>query len=269
MDKRAIGVFDSGLGGLTVVRTLKDLMEKENIIYFGDTGRVPYGTKSVDTICRYTAQDEAFLLSKDVKMIIVACGTASSVAKSVTEQLDVLNVSVVEPTARAAANSTKNKRIGVIGTEATVNSGSFNKELLKIDPSLEITSVPCSLFVPLVEAGWIDEDDEITLKTAERYLLPLKQKGIDTLILGCTHFPIISDIIRKVMGDKVTLISSGEEAARAAFEALKQKDMLNPDGVGSEQYYVSDAKESFAKTAEIFLGRSITGQVTAINIEEF
>ena len=269
MDNRAIGVFDSGLGGLTVVRKLRELLEDENIIYFGDTGRVPYGTKGTDTICRYTGQDEAFLLSKDVKMIIVACGTASSVAKSVTEKLSVPNVSVDQPTAKAAAAATRNGKIGVIGTEATVKSGSFKKALLSENKDLEIFSTACSLFVPLVEAGWVKDDDEVTVKAAERYLLPLKQKGIDTLILGCTHFPIISGIIQRVMGDEVTLISSGEEAAKAAAELLEQRGMLCEGNLGKEEYFVSDDIPSFAKTAEIFLGRSINDSVEKINIEEY
>lgn len=269
MDTRAIGVFDSGLGGLTVVRKLRELLEDENIIYFGDTGRVPYGTKSVDTVCRYTMQDEAFLQSKDVKMIIVACGTASSVAKDVTARLEIPNISVVEPTAKAAAAATKNGKIGVIGTLATVNSGSFEKELLKINGSFEIYSAACSLFVPLVEAGWIADDDEVTLKTAERYLLPLKEKGIDTLILGCTHFPIISGVIQRVMGENVTLISSGEEAAREAARLLKDRDMLTDRKNGKSEFFVSDDASSFAKTANIFLGSSIDNNVTKINIEEY
>lgn len=268
MDNRPIGVFDSGLGGLTVVRQLKSLLGNEHIIYFGDTGRVPYGTKSVETVCRYTRQDEAFLLSYGVKMVIVACGTASSVAKSVTKELPVPFVSVVSPTAVAAASATKNGKIGVIGTVATVNSGSFRNELKNINQKFEIYEEACSLFVPLVEAGWVTDTDEVTVKTAERYLLPLKEKGIDTLILGCTHFPIISNIIQKVMGEDVTLISSGAEAAKAAASFLKDNDMLR-EGNGKEEYFVSDDAHSFAGTAEIFLGHSIKNEVFRVNIEEY
>ncbi|MGN1081296.1 MAG: glutamate racemase [Acutalibacteraceae bacterium] len=273
MDNRAIGVFDSGLGGLTAFRELEKRIGSEHIIYFGDTGRVPYGTKSKSTICRYTEQDAAFLLKKGVKMIIVACGTASSVASEVIKALPVLTLGVVEPAAKAAYRATENGKIGVIGTEATVRSGSFERELLKLDKSLEIHSAACSVFVPLVEAGWISPDDGITVKTAERYLEPIKEKGVDTLILGCTHFPIISEIIQRVMGDGVRIISSGAAAADEAVRLLRERDMLckaESEKNGQKEFYVSDNAESFSRIAGIFLGRDDAAQrVVKISIEDY
>lgn len=270
MDNRAIGVFDSGLGGLTVVGELIKRLENEHIVYFGDTGRVPYGTKSRSAICRYAEQDEAFLMSKNVKMIIVACGTVSSVAYDVTKKLPVPSLGVVAPASRAAVKATKNRKIGVIGTEATIKSGAFRREILSIDGNIEIYDAACSVFVPIVEAGWIKDDDEITIKTAERYLTPLKNSGIDTLILGCTHFPIISGVIKKVMGESVTLISSGAAAADEAAGLLKKNGMLRGEGPGKSEFFVSDNPESFSKIAGIFLGKSdVAADITRINIEEY
>ena len=227
MDNRPIGIFDSGLGGLSVVKDFIDLMPFENIVYFGDTGRVPYGTKSRETILRYARQDEAFLLSNDVKMIIAACGTVSSVAYDTLKDLGVPFLGVVQPSAEKAANLTKNKKVGVIGTSTTVSSNSYKKAIKAIDSEIEVYSVACPLFVSIVEQGWIADDDEVTYLTAKRYLQPLIDAGVDTLILGCTHFPLISGTIAKVMGENVTLISSGGAAAKAAAEILKEKDLLN------------------------------------------
>ena len=270
MDNRPIGIFDSGLGGLSVVKDFIDLMPNENIVYFGDTGRVPYGTKSRETILKYAKQDEAFLLSNDVKMIIAACGTVSSVAYDTLKDLGVPFLGVVNPSAKAAVKVTKNKKIGVIGTSTTVSSGSYKKAIHSIDNEIEVYSVACPLFVSIVEQGWIADDDEVAYLTAKRYLQPLIDADVDTLILGCTQFPLITGTIARVMGEKVTLISSGGAAAETAAEILKENDLLNNGEEKAEQkYFVSDSPEGFKSTAERFLQSELTSEVRQIGIENY
>ena len=268
-DNRPIGVFDSGLGGLTVAREIIKLMPNEDIVYFGDTGRVPYGTRSRETIVKYAKQDESFLLSKNVKMIIAACGTVSSVASDTGELLPVPFVEVVSHAAKQAVSVTKNKRIGVIGTTATVASNSYKTKILELMPDAQVHQNDCPLFVPLVEAGWIDSDDEVTLETARRYLAPLKEQKVDVLIMGCTHYPVITDIIRKVMGEDVTLVNIGEYTAKAVLKYLIDNDMQNEKiDNGSHEYYVSDRTESFSKTASILMGNSIADKVERVDISK-
>ena len=264
MDQRAIGVFDSGLGGLTAVRHLQDLLPDENIVYFGDTGRVPYGTRSRDTIRRYTEEDCRLLLDRDVKFIIAACGTVSSVSPDLLEQLPVPAIGVVSPTAEAAVKATKNKKIGILGTAATINSASFEKAILALDPTIEVTATPCPLFVSLVESGWIAEDDEVAMPMVRRYLAAVKAAGVDTLILGCTHFPLLAPIIRAELGNTVTLIDSGRETASLCAKLLREKDALAQRDGGSAQFYVSDQPEGFSRVAEIFLGKSVRETVEMI-----
>ncbi len=268
MDNRPIGVFDSGLGGLTAVKELLQILPQENIVYFGDTGRVPYGSRSRETIIKYTKQDAAFLKSNNVKMIIAACGTVSSVAGSVGENLGLPYTGVLKPTALAAARATKNNRVGIIGTTATIRSGSYRRELAEIDPEIEVFDRDCPLFVPLVENGFISESEEVTRLVAERYLVPLRESGIDTLILGCTHYPIIKPIISRVMGGGVTLVDSGRETALYCAALLKEKDLLcDRQSQGEGSFFVSDRVEGFAQTAEIFLGCDIKNDVSYVNIE--
>ncbi|MBO5746162.1 MAG: glutamate racemase [Clostridia bacterium] len=267
MDKRPIGVFDSGLGGLSVIKELNRVLPDENIIYFGDTGRVPYGTRSAETIVKYARQDEKFLLSHDVKLIIAACGTVSSVAGFTANELPVPFIEVVTPAAKAAVKATKTNRIGVLGTAATVNSNSYKNAMLNFNPELTVVQNACPLFVQLVENGWIDRDDEVTVATAKRYLKPLCEAGVDTVILGCTHFPAIKEIIGDVMGDSVTLINSGEQAALAAAEYLTTNYLLGEGG--RRRYFVSDRVQSFASTASILLGSDIEDDVEMINIDSF
>lgn len=267
MDNRPIGVFDSGLGGLSVIKELNRVLPKENIIYFGDTGRVPYGTRSKDTIIKYARQDEAFLLKNNVKLIIAACGTVSSVAAFTGKELPVPFIEVVTPAARAALKATKNGRIGVLGTTATVNSNSYRDYLLSQNSELKVVQNACPLFVQLVEQGWVSRNDEITILTAKRYLEPLMAEGVDTVILGCTHFPAIKDIISDVMGDGVTLINSGEQAALNAAAYLKENDMCSTGG--KRKFFVSDRPESFSKTAKILLGADIGGEVEMVDLEGF
>ncbi len=270
MDSRPIGIFDSGLGGLSAVKELLDIVPNENIVYFGDTGRVPYGTKSKSTILKYARQDEAFLLEKDVKMVIAACGTVSSVAFDTGKDLGVPFLGVVKPACAAAVLATKNKKIGVIGTATTVSSGSYKKAIQSIDKDIEVYAKACSMFVSLVEEGWVDENDEITIKTAERYLKPLKEKGVDTLILGCTHFPLISAIIGKVMGENVTLISSGGACAKQAAKYLKDNNMLNEsEQEPKREFFVSDTPDGFLKTAKLFLNTDSNLNAKQIKIENY
>lgn len=257
-DRRAIGVFDSGLGGLTVVKELKKALPYENIVYFGDTGRVPYGTRSRETIRKYAVEDERFLLSQDVKLIIAACGTVSSVAADTANDLPVPFFEVVSHASAAAAKSTKNGKIGVIGTAATVKSEKHKEYVLKLMPNAEVINVGCSLFVPLVEESWIDSDDSVVLETVRRYLEPIAKSGADTVILGCTHYPVLSGAITKVLGEGVTLINAGTATADAVAKYLeennKQNDSVNE---GSIKFFVSDKVDSFRNQASILLGTEI------------
>ncbi|MBE6714740.1 MAG: glutamate racemase [Ruminococcaceae bacterium] len=269
MDMRPIGVFDSGLGGLTAVRCIEELLPNENIIYFGDTGRVPYGTRGEDVIRKYTDEDCNFLESFDVKLIIAACGTVSSVAGDILHSRSVCAVDVVEPTARAAVSATRNKRIGIIGTAATVRSGSYAKVIEALMPEASVYAKECPMLVPLVENGWINEDDSIARLCVERYLETLKTMSIDTLILGCTHFPLLIPHIRAYLGEDVSLISAGGEAAMAAAEILKKSDSLTgASSLGNTAFYVSDKSQNFKNVCRIFLGRD-PGDINVVDINRF
>lgn len=270
MTNQPIGVFDSGLGGLTAVKELINLLPKEQIVYFGDTGRVPYGTRGRETIVRYARQDAAFLLSMKVKLIIAACGTVSSVAAELGDSLGVPFTGVVYPTCAAAAASTRNGKVGIIGTTATIRSGAYRRQLKTLNPSLEVFEQDCPLFVPLVENGFIASDEQITLLVAERYLKGLREAGVDTLILGCTHYPMISNIISAVMGGQVALIDSGRETALYTARLLKERNLLcDPAQAGGCSFYVSDSTEGFSQIASLFLGRDIDGSVSRIDIQAY
>ena len=258
-DNRAIGVFDSGLGGLTVVKELFKTLPNEDIIYFGDTGRVPYGTRSVETIKKYARQDEQFLLNQDVKLIIAACGTVSSVAADTAEELPVPFFEVVSHAAKAAVKATKNGKIAVIGTNATVKSRQHEKAILSLNPKAQVLNQSCTLFVPLVEEGWYSADDCVVVETVSRYLKPVFEFGADTLILGCTHYPILSEAITKVLGDEVTLINAGTAIADAVKEYLIENDLENNSSNKSHSFYVSDKPDSFLKQATVLLGCDIDG----------
>lgn len=267
MDNRPIGVFDSGLGGLTAVRHLQNLLPNETIVYFGDTGRVPYGTRSRDTIRRYASEDCHFLLSHDVKYIIAACGTVSSVAPDLLAQLPVPAIGVVSPTAEAAVRATRNGKIGILGTAATIRSASFEKAILAIDPTIQVTATPCPLFVPLVESGWVGAKDPVAIPMVHRYLAAVKSAGVDTLILGCTHFPLLSEIIQNELGDGVVLIDSGRETAALCAEQLKSANALSNQQSGAAHFFVSDQPEGFSQVAEIFLGRSVEQMVEMVHLD--
>ena len=245
-------------------------MPNENIVYFGDTGRVPYGSRSNDTIKKYALQDANFLLNHNVKMVIAACGTVSSVAGDLLRAQDYPYTGVVNPTVYTAVRTTKNKRVGVIGTSATIGSHSYKKRLTEEDPEIKVFEQDCPLFVPLVENGFIDKNDPIVHLTVERYLASLKENNVDTLILGCTHYPILREVIAEVMGDSVSLIDSGMETAYYAKKVLKRENLLAPETqVGKNEFYVSDTPDNFEKVAEIFLGQNIDHYVKQINIEEY
>lgn len=267
----AIGVFDSGLGGLSAVKEFMHVLPNEKIIYFGDTGRVPYGTRSRDAIKKYAFQDAHFLLKNNVKMVVAACGTVSSVAgTSLEEKLPVPYTGVVNPTAYTAVRRTKNGKIGVIGTSATVNSHSYRTRLQKLDSQVEVFEQACPLFVPLVENGIIHRDDQITRLTVRRYLGELKEQGVDTLILGCTHFPLLRDAISDYMGEGVELIDSGRETAIYAAKVLKEQGLLNDDiEARTPDFYVSDTPDGFKHVAGLFLGRDMEYNVTQIDIEQY
>ncbi len=267
-DSRPIGVFDSGLGGLTVVKELKRLLPNEDIVYFGDTGRVPYGTRSNEIVRRYAREDEAFLLSQNVKMIVAACGTVSSVAYMTGEELPVPFLGVVTPAAKQAVAATKNGRIGVIGTPVTVKSRSHARAILKLLPDAVIVANACPLFVPLVEEGWIASDDAVTHQVAERYLQPIIEGGADTLIMGCTHYPALRDVLADILGDSVTLIDPGTATAQQVKERLEKENALSDRG-GSCRYFVSDRPDTFSNIAKILMGEEIRDAVQEIDINNY
>ena len=258
MDNRAIGIFDSGLGGLTAVKEMRRLLPNENIIYFGDTARIPYGSRSKETIIKYAVQDIDFLLKQDVKVVLAACGTVSSTyPPSEAEKLNVPYLGVVEPAAVAAVAATKNHKIGIIGTKATVKSGSYGIAIKKMLPEVEIFQNACPLFVPVIEAGYIEKGNEITTILVKEYLTPLKDAGVDVIIMGCTHYPIIAEMISEVMGDGVTLISSGLESAKAVKHLLEANEAeTTSKAAGISKFYVSDTPDSFVEIGGVFLGAS-------------
>ncbi|MDE6730555.1 MAG: glutamate racemase [Oscillospiraceae bacterium] len=268
LNQNAIGVFDSGLGGLTAVKELNRILPQENIIFFGDTARVPYGTRSRKTILRYTKEDIAVLRQHPVKMIIAACGTVSSALGTDSPvEAEMPFTGVVYPAARTACRMTKNRHIGVIGTPATIRSGGYVQAIHAIDPEITVTAMACPLLVHLVEYGYTNRDNPITRLAAEEYLLPIKNAGADTLIMGCTHYPIIRDIIADIMGEDVQLISAGEEAAKFARDCLAQRGLLaDRTEPGHNIYYVSDSEESFRENAKHFLPDAAHGQVCSIHI---
>ncbi len=260
-----IGVFDSGMGGLTAIKQIVSMMPGQDIVYFGDTGRVPYGTRSKDTIIKYACQDVRFLLSKKVDAILIACGTVSANAMSVLkERFDIPIFGVVEAAAEKACSLTRNGKVGIIGTNATVKSGAYVDHIAKLRPDIETVSTPCPLFVPLVENGFTDPNDQITYLCAEKYLADIKASGADTLILGCTHYPIIAPIISKVLPD-VALVNTGAEAAVRLF------DKIGKDGAeqGKIEYYVSDDTDFFRNAASIFLEMPVEDNVYHVDIEKF
>lgn len=272
MDSRPIGIFDSGLGGLTAASELARLLPTESIIYFGDTGRVPYGSRSRETILKYARQDISFLKTFGLKAIVVACGTVSTVAiQELKEENEISVIGVVEPAGQAAAEATKNGKIGLIGTKASVRSGAYERVIASVRPDIQVTAEPCPLLVPLIEAGRIYEGDVVIETVVEEYLAPMKEAGVDTLVLGCTHYPLLKKIIQKQMGEHVTLIDTGEQCAIEVAKLLKANRLLAPPEQthGRRQYYVSDAPEGFVQTASFFLGETIEDAVERVDIDRY
>lgn len=265
MSRRPIGVFDSGIGGLTCLKELKELLPNEDIVYLGDTARVPYGTKSRDTIAEYARQDIAFLEKHDVKMILVACGTVSSVMESVSvfDRSGVeLYSGVIHPAVKAAYAATKNNRIGVIGTPATVRSGCYTEALRALRPDIRVFSKACPMFVPLVENGYTSVDSKVARLIAEEYLEVMIEERVDTLIMGCTHYPLLKDIFADILGSSVTLVSPGEEAAKYAAGLLREKKLLNESGEGGScKLFCTDSEELFRENVEAFLGSGISAEI--------
>jgi glutamate racemase len=265
---KAIGVFDSGIGGLTVAKEIFRLLPNENVVYFGDTGRYPYGPRSPEIVRKFARQDVNFLLEHGVKFIVVACNTASSLALGYIQRIyNIPMLGVIEPGAKGAIEKSSTKRIGVIGTQGTIGSQAYEKALRALNGTLRIYSRACPLFVALAEEGYIDRP--ATSLIAEDYLVELKQKKIDTLILGCTHYPLLKQPIAKVMGNSVRLIDSAEETAKATRQALAALDLLNPSvTAGKRDFFVSDSPEKFKRISQLFLGKRI-GKVGLVDINAY
>ena len=271
MDNRPIGVFDSGLGGLTAVRALRRALPEEDLIYFGDTARVPYGGRSRETLLHYARQDVRFLRTHDLKAILIACGTISTTALSALQtENDVPVVGVVEPACRRAVSVTRSGKVGLIATLASVRSGAYEAKIAELDHTVEVISHPCPLFVPLVENGRIHRGDIVVETVAREYLEPLQKAGVDTLILGCTHYPLLEEIIGNIMGPEVTLVSAGEESADELRRLLDAQDLrTGKTAPGDAEFCVSDRAEDFDRIASLFLQEELRHGARRIDIEQY
>ncbi len=268
LSERPIGIFDSGVGGLTVVAEIMKILPDENLVYFGDVGRSPYGGRSKEIITQFTRQDIRFLLEHRVKFIVAACNTASAVALDVVrKEFDIDILGVIDPGAKAAVSYTRNSRVGIIGTVATISSDSYAKSIENKDDKMKVFSLACPLFVPLVEEGYIEKD--ATSLIARDYLKTLIDVNIDTLVLGCTHYPLLKRVIGKVMGPAVRLVDSAEETAREAASVLAAKNLLRREGGEVvHKFYVSDVPDRFSQIAQQFLGQNINN-ITRVDITRY
>ena len=267
LDNRSIGVFDSGLGGLTTVKRLKELLPGENMIFLGDTGRVPYGGRSTQTLIKYAREDIDFFNKFNVKAVIVACNTVSAAALSyVINDYDMPIIGVIDAAVNRAVSETKNKKIGVIGTVATINSGIYIKKIQAIIPDAQVFTCACPLLVPLVENGRIKKGDIVIETVLKEYLSAFKGTGIDTLILACTHYPLLKDIIEDIMGPDVFLVDSGGVTAEYVFDWMEKNDLFSQSAQGTIDYFVTDDTESFRSTASLFLGSDITENVHQVSL---
>lgn len=252
---RAIGIFDSGVGGLTVFKEIMQQLPGEDLIYLGDTARVPYGTKSAKIVQQYALEAAAFLIDQGVKMLVVACNTASAVALPVLrEHFQLPVIGVIEPGARRAVTS-RNRHIGVIGTEGTINSGRYEEAIRTLLPDAQVYSAACPLFVPLAEEGWAEH--EVARLTASEYLQPLIAADIDTLVLGCTHYPLLRGTLQQVLGPRVSLVDSAEETALTVAELFRQRGLARPEHGGRRAFYVTDVPTRFERVGRAFLGREL------------
>lgn len=257
MDNRPIGIFDSGIGGLTVLNEISEQLPKEDIIYLGDTARIPYGTKSKEAVIKYSFQCIKFLLTKNIKAIVVACNTASaSILDLAKEQLEVPIIGVIEPGAKAAVRETRNEKVGIIGTTGTINSQAYQKNIRKMDSNIEVIGQDCPLYVQIVEDGW--EDTEVAKLTTEKYLIDMKEHNIDTLVLGCTHYPILRNTIQKVLGRNVKLINPAYETAIETKELLKERKLMTErEREPKHFFYVTDDSEKFRRVGGNILNKNI------------
>lgn len=267
MSWQAIGIFDSGVGGLTVLREIVKAIPQEDTIYFGDTARVPYGTKSPETVVRYAHEITSFLVRRDIKLLVVACNTVSAVAlNGLKRQFPIPVVGVIEPGARRAVEVSRSGRIGVIGTAGTIKSSAYTRAIKRLNPAAEVLTRACPLFVPLAEEGWTD--NEVARLTARSYLQELKEAGVDTLVLGCTHYPLLKSIIAEAMGPDVVLVDSAEETARTVTEILTKMKQVRPvTEKGNHHYYVTDIPAGFIRVGNRFLGGRL-GDVYQVNLDD-
>lgn len=267
MSWKAIGIFDSGVGGLTVLKEVIKALPQEDTVYLGDTARVPYGTKSPETVTRYSMEITSFLVSREIKLLVVACNTASAFSLDALKQrFSIPIVGVIEPGARRAASVTRSGRVGVIGTEGTIRSSAYAKAIKRINPEIEVITRACPLFVPLAEEGWVD--NEVARLTAESYLRDLKNVGIDTLVLGCTHYPLLKETIAATVGEGVQLVDSAEETARTVGEILRSSCLIRPASEkGNHHYFVTDVPAGFLKVGNRFLGGALE-DVHQVSVEK-
>jgi len=271
---KPIGIFDSGVGGLTVVKEVTRHLPNESIIYLGDTARVPYGIKSPETVIKYSRQNAKFLTEQGVKLLVVACNTSSAVSLSILRsETNIPIIGVIEPGARRAVSSTRSGKIGIIGTEATVKSGAYEKAILQgargkgQGAKLEVISKACPLFVPLAEEGWIE--NEVAETTSEIYLKGFRGNGVDVLVLGCTHYPLLKKTIQKSVGNGIILIDSAEETAREIEILLREKELLSDGKQRSMDFYVTDNPERFSKVGKVFLGENGLGRLSIVDISSY
>ncbi len=255
--EQPIGVFDSGIGGLTVLKEILKALPYENTVYLGDTARVPYGIRSPETVLRYSFENTRFLISKNIKLLVIACNTSSAISlDAIKEMVNIPVIGVIEPGAKAAVKATRNKMVGVIGTEATIKSNSYTKAIKNLDKEISVTALACPLFVPLVEEGWTD--GTIASLIAEKYLSNFKNSNIDTIVLGCTHYPLLKKVISNVMGSEVTLIDSAIETAGEIKKILKTSGLeKKKEGSPLREFFVTDSVEKFLNIGEKFLGEKI------------
>ncbi len=250
-------MFDSGVGGMTVLKEVRSLLPHEHIVYFGDTARVPYGNKSPRMVTKYALESALFLLTKGIKLLIIACNTSSAFALGILQKkMPIPVIGVIGPGSKEAVAHTRTKKIGVIGTSTTIESMAYDRSIKRLDPVIKIFSKACPLFVPIVEEGL--EHDEVAHLMAEKYLKDLKSSGIDVLVMGCTHYPVLEDVIKKTMGDGVEIVHSGKETAKEAQMILGKNGLFNKRGRGKCEYFVTDAAESFRKIGGRILGEPLT-----------
>ena len=263
--QKPIGVFDSGLGGLTVLQELMRLLPRESTVYLGDTARVPYGSKSESTVQRFALEAATLLLEYDIKFLVLACNTVSATALPLLrDRLPVPVVGVIEPGAFAAAQRSRTGHIGVIGTSATVDSGAYQKAIASWRPDATVVAHACPLFVPLVEEGWTRH--QVTEEVARIYLSPLKSASVDSVVLGCTHYPLLTEILARVLGPEVSLVNSASEVARAVRDQLETHQLLAPDGIAEHRVLVTDAPERFSRVARNFMGDAL-GPIDLVALE--